>query len=105
MVDKDLTNNILLVAQGNNHPALFKSRLYSREIFWVSGTAPVLPLRCMAKVRYRQQDQLCTVSHTEDQGYAVDFDAPQRAITPGQSVVFYEGEICLGGGVIERTGH
>jgi tRNA-uridine 2-sulfurtransferase len=105
VVEKDLANNVLLVAQGNDHPALFKSRLYSKEVFWVSGVEPALPLRCMAKVRYRQPDQACAVSHTEDRGYTVNFDAPQRAITPGQSVVFYQGELCLGGGVIERTGH
>lgn len=104
VVEKDLDNNLLLVAQGNDHPALFKSRLYCSEIFWVSGTAPMLPLHCNAKVRYRQQDQACTLRPTEEPGFAVDFDAPQRAITPGQSVVFYQGEVCLGGGVIERTG-
>jgi len=103
VVDKDLDNNVLLVAQGNNHPALFKSSLQAGEIYWIAGETPPLPLRCMAKVRYRQADQACTV---KQQGgvYAVDFDEPQRAVTPGQSVVFYQGERCLGGGVIEHTG-
>jgi tRNA-uridine 2-sulfurtransferase len=104
VVDKDLQNNVLLVAQGNDHPALFKSRLYSSGFYWVSGTAPTLPLHCMAKVRYRQQDQSCKVTHTGMHDYTVEFDVPQRAITPGQSVVFYQGDLCLGGGVIERTG-
>ncbi len=103
VVEKDLTNNVLLVAQGNKHPALFKSRLYCHEIFWISGSMPRLPLRCTAKVRYRQPDQSCLVSHTQSQGYTVQFDTPQRAITPGQSVVFYQSDLCLGGGVIERT--
>jgi tRNA-specific 2-thiouridylase len=102
VVDKDLDNNVLLVAQGNDHPALFKSQLETGEVYWVAGEPPQLPLACKAKVRYRQPDQACTVSATAA-GYRVDFDQPQRAITPGQSVVFYLGEHCLGGGVIERT--
>jgi tRNA-specific 2-thiouridylase len=102
VVDKDLDRNVLLVAQGNEHPALFKSALYAREILWIAGSDPSLPLSCCAKVRYRQADQACTVRHQGD-GYEVVFEQPQRAVTPGQSVVFYQGERCLGGGVIERT--
>ena len=100
VVNKDLENNVLLVAQGNQHPALFKSTLYASQIHWVAGTEPNLPLICGAKTRYRQPDQACTVSVAK-QGYRVDFDTSQRAITPGQSVVFYQEELCLGGGVIE----
>ena len=103
VVAKDLDNNILLVAQGNDHPALFQSRLHTRDVYWVAGVAPVMPLHCRAKVRYRQADQPCTVSAAEG-GYDVVFETPQRAVTPGQSVVFYTDDICLGGGVIERTG-
>jgi tRNA-specific 2-thiouridylase len=103
VVDKDLANNVLLVAQGNEHPALFKNSLQTSEIYWIAGEAPELPLRCHAKVRYRQADQACTLSREND-GYRVRFDEPQRAVTPGQSVVFYQGERCLGGGVIETTG-
>ena len=102
VVDKDLERNVLLVAQGNEHPALFKSALYSREILWIAGYEPELPLSCCAKVRYRQADQACIVQRLGD-GYEVVFEQPQRAVTPGQSVVFYQGERCLGGGVIERT--
>lgn len=102
VVEKDLDHNVLLVAQGNEHPALFKSALYTREVLWIAGSAPELPLNCCAKVRYRQPDQACTVQWQGD-GYKVLFEQPQRAVTPGQSVVFYQGERCLGGGVIERT--
>ncbi len=102
VVDKDLQNNILLVAQGNSHPSLFKRTLTTGEVYWVAGEPPELPLHCHAKVRYRQSDQACTVTAI-DSGYQVVFEQPQRAITPGQSVVFYSGEQCLGGGVIEKT--
>jgi len=102
VVGKDLEKNILLVAQGNNHPALFSNSLYASELYWVAGEPPATPLRCSAKVRYRQADQHCHVRQSND-GFEVDFDEPQRAVTPGQSVVFYDGERCLGGGVIERT--
>lgn len=102
VVDKDLDNNVLLVAQGNDHPALFRTSLTAGDIYWVSGESPAMPLQCHAKVRYRQQDQACTII-SQDHGYRVVFDEPQRAVTPGQSVVFYRGEECLGGGVIERT--
>ena len=100
VVDKDLERNVLRVTQGNNHPALFKTQLFTTDIFWISGEQPQLPLRCSAKVRYRQADQPCNVT-LADQGFQVTFDTPQRAITPGQSVVFYQDDVCLGGGVIE----
>lgn len=100
---KDLQRNVLIAVQGKNHPLLFKDWLTSSEIYWVNGE-PQLPLRCKAKVRYRQADQDCII-HKTDQGYWVEFDQPQRAVTPGQSLVLYEGEVCLGGGVIEHTGN
>mgnify|MGYP001818669236 FL=1 len=102
MVGKDLDQNILRVAQGNDHPALFSAQLRTAELYWVAGSPPETPFRCKAKVRYRQADQDCQVSRVAD-GFVVDFDQPQRAVTPGQSVVFYDGERCLGGGVIEQT--
>ncbi|MBE9538479.1 MAG: tRNA 2-thiouridine(34) synthase MnmA, partial [Proteobacteria bacterium] len=107
VVEKDLANNVLLVAQGNDHPALFKSTLTTGDVFWVSGEEPLpsceqASVRLSAKVRYRQADQDCQLTATES-GYTVTFDEPQRAVTPGQSVVFYQGDLCLGGGVIEST--
>ena len=103
VVEKDLQRNVLRVAQGNAHPALFRTHLFTHSIFWVAGEEPQLPLQCAAKVRYRQQDQPCTLTHTVEYGYRVEFTEPQRAVTPGQSVVFYLDDRCLGGGVIEQA--
>lgn len=102
VVDKDVANNRLIVAQGAQHPRLFKQGLALSHIHWISGNAPTLPFSCKAKTRYRQEDQLCTIEVVKE-GYRVLFDTPQRAITPGQSVVFYQEDICLGGGVIEHA--
>lgn len=99
VVDKNLGDNTLIVAQGTNHPALFSPSLYVNDIHWINQ-APDFPYQCRAKVRYRQTDQACTI-HKHDSGYVVHFDVPQRAVTPGQSIVFYQGTQCLGGGVIE----
>ena len=106
---KDLERNVLTAVQGKNNPLLFNDWLTASSIFWVND-APTTPLTCKAKVRYRQDDQECTLlSHTNEngdiEGYRVEFAKPQRAVTPGQSVVFYLDDICLGGGVIEYTGN
>ena len=100
VVDKKVTDNALVVAQGNEHPALFKTQLTAADMIWISGEPPSLPLSCRAKIRYRQADQACVVSACGAK-IEVTFNTPQRAVTPGQSVVFYEDDICLGGGVIE----
>lgn len=100
---KDLTRNVLIAVQGQDHPLLFNDWLTTQQVFWVNGE-PKLPLTCRAKVRYRQADQECTISATET-GYQVTFKNPQRAVTPGQSVVFYQDDVCLGGGIIETTGN
>ena len=101
VVEKDLERNVLLVAQGNKHPMLFSSTLSASFIDWIAGEAPELPVKLSAKVRYRQSDQSCTLDRNEIGQYIVTFDEPQRAVTPGQSVVFYDDQVCLGGGVIE----
>jgi tRNA-specific 2-thiouridylase len=77
---------------------LFKARLTVVDPFWI-GTPPAQEFRCAAKIRYRQPDQPCSVRQIESR-LLVEFDEPQRAITPGQSAVFYDGNRCLGGGVI-----
>ena len=100
VVKKDLERNVLVVAQGNNHPALFKKSLVVKTIDWVDGKGPELPYKCHAKNRYRQADQACELTR-EGEYFIVNFEEPQRAVTPGQSVVFYQGDICLGGGIIE----
>ena len=102
VVDKKVTDNVLVVAQGNEHPALFKTQLTATDVIWISGEPPALPLTCHAKIRYRQADQPCEIS-VSDAKIQVSFATPQRAVTPGQSVVFYDGDICLGGGVIEAA--
>lgn len=100
---KDLKRNTLIAVQGTDHPLLFKDWLTCGNIFWVNDE-PELPLQCTAKVRYRQSDQTCTLNKTTE-GYLVEFTQPQRAITPGQSLVLYHEDVCLGGGVIEATGN
>lgn len=103
VVGKDLDSNSLIVAQGHDHPMLFTDGLEAGELSWVTGEPPILPWRGAAKVRYRQADQPCTIE-TIDNGHAVvRFEEPQRAVTPGQHVVFYDGNECLGGGVIEQA--
>lgn len=105
VVGKDIDSNTVFVERGLNHPALFADELIATEASWVSGKAPVFPYRCRAKVRYRQKDQDCVIDmESASQSLRVVFDQPQRAITPRQSVVFYDGEVCLGGAIINRAG-
>lgn len=101
VVHKDLARNVLVIGQGHEHALMLSQYLRCTTIDWVAGE-PHLPLHCHAKTRYRQPDQACTVSRDES-GYVVGFAMPQRAVTPGQSAVFYLGDECLGGGVIEST--
>ena len=104
VVEKDIERNVVIVVQGQDHPALFHSELWAVEPTWVSGQGPELPFRCMAKVRYRQEDQACEIRAFEEGRLHVVFDQPQRAVTRGQSVVFYDGDLCLGGAVINAVG-
>ncbi|GIP31433.1 tRNA 2-thiouridine(34) synthase MnmA [Paenibacillus sp. J2TS4] len=103
VVDKDLTNNILYVVQGDAHPRMYSTALTATDVNWIEGDLPAEPIRCTGKLRYRQQDQAVTVTMSSDSTCRVEFDQPQKAITPGQAVVFYDGEQCLGGGIIDRT--
>lgn len=101
VADKDLEKNQLIVVQGVNHPALYSQGLYMNHINWIQGHAPDFPYSCTAKFRYRQKDQGVTI-HKENKGFKIMFHTPQKAITEGQFTVFYDGEVCLGGGTIER---
>jgi tRNA-specific 2-thiouridylase len=98
---KDLAHNALHVVQGHEHPWLQSSWLAAGDLSWVAGTPPP-PGALAAKTRYRQADAPCTLALTED-GLRLDFVTPQWAVTPGQSAVLYDGEVCLGGGVINRA--
>jgi len=102
VVEKDIENNTLIVAQGHDHPLLFHWEMDAVHLHWVSGKMPEKPFSCMAKTRYRQADQACIVTPENDRLWHVRFEHPQRALTPGQSVVFYMDDCCLGGGIIEK---
>ncbi|WP_049622833.1 tRNA 2-thiouridine(34) synthase MnmA [Frateuria defendens] len=102
VVGKDVAANVLYVAQGGENRWLYSRRLRSEAPSWVAGGPPAAQFRCTAKTRYRQHDQACTVNVLGD-GLEVMFDVPQRAVTPGQSLVLYDGEACLGGAVIAAT--
>lgn len=103
VVGKNMEHNVLLAAQGHDHPLLFSRSLNASQLSWVDGKGPGAPLQCTAKTRYRQADQPCTITRLENDRCEVEFEQPQRAVTPGQSVVFYDGDVCLGGGIIEQT--
>ncbi len=100
VIEKDLKKNTLIVEQGIDHPQLFKTKLTASDLTWIQDPPISLPFHCYAKVRYRQQDQKCVIEKIKDGLVYVSFSTPQRAITPGQSVVFYENDVCLGGGKI-----
>ncbi|MES9881696.1 MAG: tRNA 2-thiouridine(34) synthase MnmA [Sedimenticola sp.] len=103
VVEKDLQQNRLIVAQGHQHPLLMKIGLMASQLHWVSAQAPAAPLRCMARIRHRQPLQQCEISTLDGDSCQVKFEDPQRAVTPGQSIVFYLNNECLGGGVIDST--
>ncbi|MGA8278918.1 MAG: tRNA 2-thiouridine(34) synthase MnmA [Rhodanobacteraceae bacterium] len=100
VVGKDVGANIVYAAQGEANAWLQSRRLIATRLTWIAGVPPAAQFRCAAKTRYRQPDQACLVEIADGE-CQVAFDQPQRAVTPGQSVVFYAGEVCLGGGVID----
>ncbi|MDH5707479.1 MAG: tRNA 2-thiouridine(34) synthase MnmA [Hylemonella sp.] len=97
---KDLQNNTLWVVQGHEHPWLLSSELHAIDASWISGRPPASG-RLSAKTRYRQSDAACQMDEVSSQGFRLVFQQPQWAVTPGQSAVLYDGEVCLGGGIIE----
>ena len=100
VADKRIVSNELVVVQGHDHPLLMKPNLKAVDTSWVSGSPPPEHSVHSAKTRYRQADAACTLSRVLDSEIRVDFSSPQWAVTPGQSVVLYDSEVCLGGGVI-----
>ncbi len=102
VIGKNIAANVLIVAQGHDHPLLYSQLLTATGLHWITGEAPKTPIKCAAKTRYRQPDQPCTLTVLADH-CTVTFEQPQRAVTPGQFVVFYDRDICLGGAIIEST--
>lgn len=102
VVDKDIATNSLIVAQGTHHPMLYAQGLVCGEIHWISNHQNELPLTCYAKTRYRQTEFPCVISPENDHQHYVMFSSPQRAVTPGQYIVFYDKNRCLGGATIEQ---
>jgi tRNA-specific 2-thiouridylase len=104
---KNSETNELIVVQGKDHPSLFQNWLTASAMHWINGISPGwslgTALKCRAKTRYRQADQACTVMACPNETVEVSFERPQRAMTPGQYVVFYQGSRCLGGATIETT--
>ena len=101
VLDKDLENNRLIIGQGHDHPLMLHNTLEANQLDWCSNQSLTETILCTAKTRYRQSDQACQVIPLGNDRCRVLFEQPQRAITPGQSVVFYQDEVCLGGGIIE----
>ncbi|MEA3643884.1 MAG: tRNA 2-thiouridine(34) synthase MnmA, partial [Lamprobacter sp.] len=101
---KDVERNALIAVQGGDHPLLYASQLSGEQLHWISGQPPSeAPIPCLCRLRHRQSLQRCTIVGYDSQSCQVRFDAPQRAITPGQSAVFYQGDECLGGCVIHQA--
>lgn len=99
ILKKDLARNALVIGQGHDHPKLFSKDLTASSLHWISGTVPKTPFPCQAKIRYRQPEHPCIINKIDNK-VRVTFEKPERAIAPGQSIVFYQNDICLGGGII-----
>ena len=97
---KDMVRNVLIAVQGHDHPALFQDHILIEDVHWISGRPPRTTQTYSAKIRYRQPDAACVIERMDEQGCALRFTAPQWGVAPGQSAVLYDGDRCLGGGVI-----
>lgn len=101
VVDKDLDRNVLVVGQGGNHPRLMSLGFFADQLHWVDRKGPQDGATITVKTRYRQRDVACTLIYEGEERIKVIFNEPVAAVTPGQSAVFYDGEVCLGGGIID----
>ena len=101
VVAKDVTDNTLTVVQGKQHPALYNTRLRASQWHWITEHPPTLPWQGHGKIRYRQNDQACWLEHPSNTATDIRFEQAQWAISPGQAVVLYQDDVCLGGGVID----
>ena len=100
--EKNTESNTLFVVQGREHESLLHNKLMTQDFHWISGHAPSKQNNLKAKTRYRQEDQACSLRKIDNYSYEISFEEPQWAITPGQSVVLYQDDICLGGGIINQ---
>ena len=100
VVAKDIKSNTLMVAKGNQDSCLYRDKLIASNLSWIVSQ-PTYPFKCLTKIRYRQSDQAATIYYLKEDQIAVHFELPQRAITPGQSIVFYQGSEVIGGGIIQ----
>jgi len=100
VVGKNINKNELIIGQGHDHPKLYSKMLKAGQLHWIADSPSNFPFACSAKIRYRQKDQKCVISLINNKIATVTFDEKQFAPTPGQSVVFYDNELCLGGGII-----
>ena len=103
VAEKDVKRNIVYAVQGHDHDALMKQVVLAEQLHWISGVPPILPLYCRAKTRYRHDEQHCVISMVGPNYTRIEFDYPQWAVTPGQSIVFYEDDVCIGGGIIRAA--
>ena len=101
VADKDITNNQIIAVQGHKHPALYHQKLIASNVHWISGFEPTKS-QLKAKIRYRGAEKSCDIRSLSDRRILVSFKQPRFAIAPGQYVVFYQDNICLGGGLIEQ---
>ncbi|TNF93433.1 MAG: tRNA 2-thiouridine(34) synthase MnmA [Gammaproteobacteria bacterium] len=103
VTEKRMEDNTLIVAQGHDNPALYANGLEAHSLHWITRTPGESTFHCTARTRHRQKDVPCHVQLDDASGCIVTFEQPMRAIAPGQSVVFYDDQVCLGGGVIQRA--
>ncbi len=104
VVGKDVNTGTIYIEQGSDHPALYSDTLTAHTLTWINQAPTKFPFTCHCKIRYRQVDHPCVIESITGKEASITFPIPQRAVTPGQSIVFYQGEVCLGGGVIQEAG-